>query len=70
VRITNARGGALLDEHGEESIEAVEQRIGAVSEQAGDDVGAGGARQNQLAALRRAVHRRPSPGRGRAHPLL
>jgi hypothetical protein len=67
VLVASARGGALLDEHGEEGVEAAEQRVSATGGQACDGVGAGGARQNQLVALRRAVHWPPKP-RPRSRP--
>jgi hypothetical protein len=56
VRVAGTGGGALLDEHGKEGVEAAKQWVSAVGGQAGDDAGAGGARQNQLVPLRRAVH--------------
>jgi hypothetical protein len=61
VRVASAGEVALLDEHGEEGVEEVEQWVDAVGGQAGDGAGAGGARQNQLMALRRIVHRAAKP---------
>jgi hypothetical protein len=43
VRVTGAGGGALLDKHGKEGIEVVEQRVGAAGGQAADAAGEDGA---------------------------
>jgi hypothetical protein len=64
VRVAGTGGGALLDEHSEEGVEAAKQWVRAAGE--GDGARAGGARQNQLVALRLAVHHSPPqspPGR-------
>ena len=61
MQVAGTGGGALLDEHDEQGVEAAKQRVGATGGQAR----AGGALQNQLAALRRAVHR---PAEATPHP--
>jgi hypothetical protein len=69
VWVAGAGGGALLGEHDEEGVEAAEQRVDAAGGQAGDGTGAGGAQQNQLTALCRAVHRPTKPwSRSRSIP--
>jgi hypothetical protein len=47
-------GGDLLDERGEKGVER--SKVDATGGQAGDGAGAGGAQQNQLATLHRAMH--------------